>query len=101
MVHEGAVIAGGQRDLLVAELQLQAAVEEAEQDVVGQAQGAVAVLSVLCTAGKKQARGRKHMIFLLSRHSIAEVQQLYELQVPVPVLKVRKKSSTCWHFGSS
>lgn len=52
MVHEGAVIAGGQRDLLVAELQLQAAVEEAEKDVVGQAQGAVAVLSVLCTPGK-------------------------------------------------
>lgn len=54
MVHEGAVIAGGQRDLLVAELQLQAAVEEAEQDVVGQAQGAVAVLSVLCTPGKNK-----------------------------------------------
>lgn len=48
MVHEGAVVAAGQRDLLVAELQLQAAVEEAEQDVVGQTGGAaVAVLSVL------------------------------------------------------
>lgn len=61
-MHEGAVVAAGQWDLLVAELQLQAAVEEAEQDVVGQAEGAVTVLSVLCPRAKTNAETQTQFV---------------------------------------
>lgn len=47
MVHEGAVVAVGQRDFSVTELMLQAAVKEAEQELIGQTGGAVNLLLIL------------------------------------------------------
>lgn len=48
MVHEGDMVSLSQRDLPVTELLLQATVEEAEQELVGQAGGALEQLLILC-----------------------------------------------------
>lgn len=118
MVHEGAVVAVGQRDFSVTELMLQAAVEEAEQELIGQTGGAVNLLLILHyyeqkgedTNEKNNIRLLSHIIVNYYRKSIYFMTDVYytlckmvqmDCTSTVPVLNVRKKSSTCWHFGSS
>lgn len=59
-VHEGAVVAVGQWDFSVTELMFQAAVKEAEQELIGQTGGAVNLLLIL-----KRYKHHKNNILLL------------------------------------
>lgn len=70
MVHEGAVVAVGQRDFSVTELMLQAAVEEAEQELIGQTGRAVNLLLILhCYEQKgEDTNEKKQHSFTLPYH---------------------------------
>lgn len=58
MMHEGTVVTVGQRDFSVTEFMLQAAVEEAEQELIGQKGGTVKLLLILYCYKQKGTHGQ-------------------------------------------
>lgn len=67
-MHEGAVVAVGQRDLSVVELMLQAVVEEAEQELVGQTGSAVKWLLRLHRFERIKQRNKRTMMMSAAPH---------------------------------
>lgn len=102
VMNEGDVVAISQWDFSVTELVLQAVVEEAEQELVGQTGGAVYLLVILHCCSHTHDNTEYLCFFSLFQDGCTLFSLLQmEFRSTVPVLNVRKKSSTCWHFGSS